>query len=130
MLQCNLQNSPLDLKQLTQTNATKHHNHHYTIDVINKVDLVVVFRGIVNKYEKSCQTGQWNSPFCRQTQLSNQLIADMKTAADFEPSKFVSMIFKVKSADLSGLIEKHFQGDFPGGIFVSDKLTRERVRPE
>ena len=38
MLQCNLQNSPLDLKQLTQTNATKHHNHHYIIDVINQAD--------------------------------------------------------------------------------------------
>ena len=94
----------------------------YTMDVINKVDLVVVFRDIVNKYEKNCQTGQWNSPFCRQNQLTNQLIADMKTAAGFEPSKFVSMIFKVNSENLSGLIEKHFQGDFPGGIFVSDKL--------
>ena len=93
-----------------------------SVDVINKVDLVVVFRDIVNKYEKNCQTGQWNSPFCRQTQLSNQLIADMEAAADFEPSKFVSMIFQVNSDDLSGLIKKHFQGDFPGGLFVSDKL--------
>lgn len=33
------------------------------------------------------------------------------------------MIFKVNSEDHSGLIEKHFQGEFPDGIFVSDVIA-------
>ena len=105
--------------------------HALSMELIHKVDHVVLFRDVYNKYHKNCAAGREKTPFCRQSQVSDSFINELRESikTGLDSSKLSTMIFRTTENQVANTVEQYFDGDFAGRIFISDQaepnLTHE-----
>jgi len=84
------------------------------------------------KWSSKCTTKSGPGPFCRQSQLDDDVIGLIEDAVRFdkiERSKFVSMIFKVPKWSLSRQINDIYKGSIASSVYVTDKPLTGDVSP-
>ena len=100
----------------------------FDMSTVTDVDHVVLFNGLVTEFLSNCGSfGQ--GPFCSgHEHISDtfiQSLADEISNGNIQSDKFSSMVFATSFLNLVQVVDVHFGGAFPGGLFVSDQSSTD-----
>ena len=100
----------------------------FDMSTVTDVDHVVLFNGLVTEFLSNCGSfGQ--GPFCSGHEYISdtfiQSLADEISNGNIQSDKFSSMVFATSFLNLVQVVDVHFGGAFPGGLFVSDQSSTD-----